>query len=203
METRLAPVGKVTTAAMIAAPVLLLASTIAYAAAGEVGTGVVGGVIQVYAFAAFGLATAGLAWASVRAGSRRAVAWLVIVAALGVAGGAGYGINAIYAGLGASDLNSDGSLAGAIALQVPGVLFPLSLIGFGVLLARLKAVPWLLGGLLAVAAASFPAGRIPKVGAVALATDLLLIVALVGVAWVLGRGVLEGTPEKSTVSAHA
>lgn len=73
---------------MIAAPALLLASTVIYAAGGGLGEDQAGGVIQVYAMAAFMLALVGVT-RMLEDPSPRAAAVLMLIGAIGVAGGVG------------------------------------------------------------------------------------------------------------------
>ena len=57
-----------------------------------------------------------------------------------MAGGIGYGVNAMAMGVADLDLNEDTGVAG-VALKVFGLSFPICLIGFGLLLLTMKAVP--------------------------------------------------------------
>jgi hypothetical protein len=86
------------------------------------------------------------------------------------------------------------SLAGVIALRVPGLLFPLSMIGLAVLLGVAGRAPRGLAATLALAAALFPVARIGGLMPVGIASDLLFIVAMGG----LGLGLIRGTsrPER-------
>lgn len=113
----------------------------------------------------------------------RAAVALTVVAMLGVAAGAGYGIDSMQVEIfGTESIQEiDGSLA-PIALQLPGILFPLSLIGLGIVLARTGAVTAVTGYGIAVGAVLFPASRIPDVAALAIASDVIVLLALAGIA---------------------
>ena len=166
-------------AAMLIAPVLLLASTIAHVAGSGLGEDQTGGVIQVYAFAAFFVVLIGLT-GMLEGVAPRAAAALTVTGALGLAAGAGYGINSIYAALGTIDINDNvENAAGPLALQMPGILFPLTFIALGVLLMRARVEPRWSPPLLIAAAIAFPLSRIPSVEPLALVADSLFLLALV------------------------
>jgi len=196
------PLGlRATGLAAIAAPLLLLASTLAYVARGEgLNDGEVGGTIQIWAFVAFGVAVVGLARRLEAAAPHAAVA-LTILGLVGVAGGIGFGIDSIQIEvLGTESLQETESSAVPLALQLPGVVFPLALAGLGVLLARHRIVPRAAGYTLAVGALLFPASRIPGVEALAIASDGLMLVALgtIGLPLLAERS---NNPESSRSSA--
>lgn len=191
-------------AGMIAAPLLLLASTTASVAGSGLGEDQTGGVIQLYAFAAMALAVPALTRA-IEPEFPRAAALLLVAGMLGVASGAGYAINAIYEGLGAVSLNDEVENAAApLALQLPGILFPLALAGIGVARIRAGAVPRVAAWALIVAAAGFPLSRIGGIEALALVVDALLVVAMVPLGMrVIGAGGVgpATTPEGSRSAA--
>src|SRR5215211_205183 len=117
---------------MIAAPVVLAASTLAYIADGELGIGEAGGTILVYAAALFVPLIAGLT-RMLEGSSPRAAAALLVTGGIGVAGCAAYAINAVYADIGPLNLNENvSSAADPLALKLPGIFFPLTLIALGV-----------------------------------------------------------------------
>ena len=163
------------------APALLLASTIANTLGAGFNADATGGVIQVYAFAAFIPVTLGFArWAAI-ASPRTSIA-LTIVAALGVAGGIAYGMDSIHTAQVGVSLEEFGSF-GPLVLQVPGIMFPLSLLGIAITLVRLGAQPRWSGALLAVVAVLFPASRIPGIEGLGIVSDSLLILALYPLGW--------------------
>ena len=95
--------------------------------------------------------------------------------------GAGYGIDAIHGAVHAgAALDELG--AGAVALRLPGILFPLSLIGIGVALVRVGIGAGWAGLGLALAGLLFPISRIGSVELLAIAADAVLLAALVGLA---------------------
>lgn len=174
-------------AAMIVAPLLLLASTVAYTLGGGLGEDQVGGVLQVYAMAAFMLAVIGLT-RMLEHHAPRAAAALTLIGAIGVAGGVAYGINSIYADIGTLDLNENvEGAAGPLALQMPGILFPLTFVALGVALARTHAQPRRYFIALAAAGVLFPLSRIPSVETLALLADTLFVAALLPLGWAMLR----------------
>jgi hypothetical protein len=171
---------------MIGAPVLLLASTMVYAAGGGINNDRAGGIIQVYAFAAWILVVMGLTQI-LEVPFPRASAGLTLIGALGVAGGIAYGIDSIHVaatGVSAEDLGA----AGPLALNIPGLLFPLSHIGIGVGLLRANVQPRWSGIVLIMAAILFPASRIPAVAALAIAGDAAFLLALAPLGWATLQG---------------
>ncbi len=174
--------------AMVAAPLLLLASTVAYVMGDGLGEDQAGGVLQMYAAAAFVLAIVGLTQL-VEATHPRAAAVLTLVGALGCVGAAGYAINSIYAAIGPVDLNEnvDGP-AGQLALQWPGILFPLAFIGIGILLLRARVGPPWAGIALVLGGILFPVSRIGSIEALAPVSDALLLVGLAPLGLALLRG---------------
>lgn len=192
-------------AAMIAAPVLFLASTLTHAAGNGLGEDVAGGVIQVYAMATFSLVVIGLA-RILETRLPRAATAIMLIGVVGVAGGVAYGINSIYAAIGSIDLNETGEgVAGPLALQIPGLLFPLTFVALGVALVRAHAEPRWCGFALVAAGVLFPLGRIPSVDALAVAADTLFLIALAPLGWAIlhGRDPVATTPHEAGLQAVA
>lgn len=172
--------------AMIAAPLLLLASDLVYTAGDGLGEDSAGGAIQVYAMAAWFLVLVGLT-RLVEAPFPRLAAALLVVGSLGVAGGVAWGLDAIFideTGANVEDLGT----AGVLTLNIPGILFPLALLGLGLALIRAVIEPRWAGMVLAVAAILFPISRIGNVEALAIADDVLFIVALAPLGWAILQG---------------
>lgn len=182
------PSGRLTAVAAVVGPVVMLASTIAFAANGAgMSEGEAPGAILVWSAIAYGVALVGLARSLDRSSARLAAA----VTALGVAGACGtaaYGLDAIQQAVLAGDVYS--SPAVPIALRIPGLLFPLALLVLGVAVARSTGSAGrdrLAAWALVAGAVLFPVGRIADLAPVALATDVLLLAALPAVAATLRR----------------
>src|SRR5918997_1923318 len=118
-------------AAMILGPVLLLGSSVAFAAGGGLNEDELGGALLVYAFIAMTVVAIAIARA-VEPALPRASAALLAFAILGCGAGVGFGIDSIHAALpGGTGLEEAASAAGALALLVPGPIFPLSFAALG------------------------------------------------------------------------
>lgn len=185
------PRHRVLGAGMIIAPLLLLASTVASVAGDGLGRDQAGGVLQMYAAAAFVLAVIGLTQL-VDDAYPRASAVLTVIGALGCCGAAGYAINSIYVAIGTIDLNEnvDGAAAaGQWALRSPGILFPLAFIGLGIALLKAGVEPRWSGAALILGGILFPVTRIGSIDALAPLPDVLLFVGLapLGVTFLRGR----------------
>lgn len=178
--------------AMVVGPALLVASFVVFATSdGGLNADELGGVLLVYAFVGLLLAAVGIVRA-LEGSFPRAAALLVVLAAVGCAGGVGFGIDSIHAGVpGGLGLEDTDSAAGNLGLFLPGLVFPLSFVGLGVALWKARIPPVGSGPLLAVAAALFPLGNIADIEAVAVVSAVTFALALVplGSAWVR-----EGTP---------
>jgi hypothetical protein len=182
--------------AMILGPVLLLASSVAFAAGGGLNEDELGGALLVYAFVAMTVVAIGIARAVERA-LPRASAALLAFAVLGCGGGVGFGIDSIHAALpGGTGLEDADSAAAGLALFVPGAIFPLSFAALGVALWRARVSPRASGPLLVAASLLFPVANIPDSEAIAVTANALFVVALwpLGMTWlresriIVGRG---------------
>jgi hypothetical protein len=182
--------------AMILGPVLLLGSSVAFAAGGGLNEDELGGALLVYAFVALTVVAIGIARA-VEPALPRASAALLAFAVLGCGAGVGFGIDSIHAGLpGGTGLEDADSAAGTLALFVPGAIFPLSFAALGVALWRARVSPRASGPLLVAASLLFPIANIPDSEAIAVTANALFVVALwpLGITWLrqarisVGRG---------------
>ena len=197
-----APTRKLLAMALIAAPLLMLASTAVQAAAGSLGENEAGGVIQVFAAPAYFLAIAGLA-ALVATAYPRAAAALLLTGAVGCAGVATYGLNSAYVDVGSLDLNEGEAMSGALALQLPGIFFPLTLAGLGVALLRARQEPRWAAATIAIGAVLFPLSRIPGVVELAIVSDLILAAGLVQVGIVALRSERGGATSRLAAETGA
>lgn len=176
------------TAGMVLGPIILLASTIAYITNGDgMNEGETGGVLQVWAFIGLSVAVALLTrrFADV---APTASSLLLVAGLAGTASGVGYGIDSVQAAVfGTETLQETSSAAAPLALQLPGLLLPLALLGIGLMLARTKTAPSWAAITLVVGAVLFPLGRIPGIEAIALVSDAVLLLALGGIAFGAAR----------------
>ena len=175
-------------AALVAAPLLLLASSVAWLAGSDATRGVLG----FYAFAAFALVVVTLTQ-SFADTLPRAAAALTVVGMLGAAAGVGFSIDAIHSTLPDSvELIDAGGTAGVLVANVPGLMCPLAFVGIGIALLRSGVQPRWCGVALVVAGALFPLSRIGDVAALGALDDLIFLFALapLGLAIMQGRDVL-------------
>lgn len=173
------PVDLLTRAALVLAPLLLLASSIAYIIAGEFGEESAGGLLQVLSMAMFVLALMALV-ARIEGTAPRAAGAFLLLGCLGCAGGVSYGIDAIVIANGGPDLNE---LTGAATIvKVIGPIFPLVFIGIGLTIWRTGLVPVAGAVAIVVGAVMFPVSRIGGIAPLAIAADSLLLIGLAVVA---------------------
>jgi len=169
-----------TVIAAFVGPLLLLATTVAYIVNGQgFSEGEVPGAIQIWAFILYGVAIVGLA-RLLDIPAPRAAAVITLVAIIGTAGGAAYGIDAI--GLAVLDGTIVDSPVAPFALRIPGLAFPAALLTLGLLLARHRCVPITAGYALTFSALLFPIAHIGDLMGVALVSDVIGIVAMGAIA---------------------
>lgn len=181
------PTRLVTIAAAAVAPVLILASTLAFAAEGGINDGNVGGALQFFAFALWGVGVVALT-DRLRTHAPWLAALLLLAGLVGAASGAAFGVESIWvAETGEPQLLVVGNVAAIVSMGPPGLLTPLTLLGLGVLYVRHDLAPRPAAVALAAAGVLFPAGRATELLAAAVVTDLLLVVALGAIATHLWR----------------
>lgn len=169
------PTDSMLTASLLVAPLLFLAADTVYAIHGW--TDPTAGVLHVLAAIAYGLVVLRVAaWLS---GGSTLTALLVLTAVAGSIGNAAYGFDTIHQSLGDPALVDQ---AGAAILIKPlGLIFPLSiaLVALGLLRLghRMSAT------LTLVAALGWPVAHIANIGPLAVAVNVVLVVALGRVAW--------------------
>jgi hypothetical protein len=180
--------------AMILGPLLLLGSSVAFAAGGGLNEDELGGALLVYAFVAMTVVAIGIARA-VEQALPRASAALLAFAVLGCGAGVGFGIDSIHAALpGGTALEDADSAAATLALLVPGAIFPLSFAALGVALWRARVSPTASGLLLVAASLLFPVANIPDSEAIAVTANALFVVALwpLGITWLRQPRIIAG-----------
>jgi len=170
--------------AFIAAPLLLLASSIARAAGSEA----TGGVFGFYAFAGFFLVVFTLTQ-TLAVELPRIGAVLAFVGVLGAATGVGFSVDGIHASLpDGVELVDDGGTAGALVTLVPGLMFPLACVGIGIVLFLARVQPRWSGAVLGVAGLLFPPSRIGELAPLAITVYVLLLLALAPLGWSILHG---------------
>lgn len=193
------PIDMLTTAAIFAAPVFILVSTVAYGMAGGMNRGQVGGAIQLYAWSVLGIAIVGLAL-PLRLRFPRATAAALGLGLVTAATGASYGVDSMWAAITAMpQLVDQGDPVASAAMAPPAVTLVLTFLILGVAYARSGLVAAPVGYLLALVGPLFPAGRATNILPIAVLTDLVLLTAMVAI----GRGLLANRPGPARAPATA
>lgn len=204
MTTTIAPVPTATALhaprthgiAIIAAPALLLASTAAFLTAGDgINDGVLGGTISALASFAYVLGFIGVARSLESVAPRLSVA-VMVLAVLGFMTGLSYSISAIDLGLtgqafmGADPAPDGLDAIGVLAFDPWGLCVPLAYLCTAWVIWRKQAFPRWTALPLVVGAILFVPSREVDLPALPVATDVILLVALVpiGVAMFRSKG---------------
>jgi hypothetical protein len=170
-------------AATIVGPGLLLASSVAWAAGADAARA----PLMQWGFIGFGLALLGFGFRLLQRSPNLATA-LFALAIVTTAAGGGYSAEmAIVDHFGIERLNAQ-TLVAILVLNVPGTMFPVSLLlaAFASWRTGLMATPH--AGVLALGAVLFPVSRIPEVAALAIGSDLLVFAALAPIGLAVLRG---------------
>lgn len=180
------PIDRLTTAAIFVAPVLIVASTIAYSLADGMNRGQIGGALQLYAWSILGLAIVGLVL-PLRYVLPRTASVALGLGLFTAATGASYGVDSMWAAItGMPQLVDQGSPVAFAAMAPPAATLILTFVILGVAYARSGLIPAPVGYLLALVGPLFPAGRATNLLPIALLTDLVLLGAMVAI----GRGLI-------------
>jgi hypothetical protein len=170
---------KVLAVGAVAGPLLLAASTLS-------DSDTTGGTLQMYAMVGVLLAAVGITQLCESLRPRFA-AVATFVSAIGVMGGIAYGLNGVYIGAGAEDLNAAETTAAHLSLHLPGPVLALMFIVLGALLLASRVGPTWSGAALIVGGLLFPPTRIGDLGMLKLVPDTLFLVGLLPVAVLLWR----------------
>lgn len=179
--------------AAILAPILLMASTVAFIVAGEgINHGALGGTIGVWSSFALLVGFIGMLRALEPAAPRAAAA-LTMLAIPGFAAGVAFNVDAIFTAAASPESNS--TLDGVFETQPIAILaflpwgwfVPLSLALAGIFLWRTRTVPAWNGTLLIAAGVLFVASRPERINLLALVSDVVLIAALLPIGWAMLR----------------
>lgn len=176
-RARRTPTEILLTGSLVVAPVVYLLADSLYAARGwddadAGGVHVIGALL--YGFVFLRLASWASGWLA---------AGMLVSAVIGTAGNVAYGFNTIQVGLGGIDL-VDTSGPGAI-IKPLGLFVPLALLLGAIILRRLHRPAN--AALLGTAALAWPIAHIGNVTWLAVATNAVLVIAIVPLAWLTGR----------------
>jgi len=187
--------------ATIAAPLLLLASTLAFVTEGEgINEGVLGGTIGVWSAFAFAVAFVGIL-RLIEPSAPRAAAALTVLALIGFTAGVAFNVDAIYVALipeltveRLNDAMTGGDAIAILAFLPWGWFVPLTFVLTGVMLWRTHTVaPWS-GILLIIGGILFVASRPERINALALTGDVVRVVALAPIGWAMLTGLRTARP---------
>lgn len=190
-ESTMSPVAaRIHGLATIAAPLLLLASTIAFIYEGGINDGIVGGTIGVWSIFALVVGFAGI-YRMIEPKAPRAAPFFMAASLVGFTAGVAFNVQAMYLNAYGTDLLDDistGRLAdapavGMFAFLPWGLLTPVGLVATGVLLWRTRVVPTWSAALLVLGGILFVASRPQRVEALALVADGTLVLALAPIGW--------------------
>lgn len=174
-DTAPAPLDRLLDASLLVAPLLYLVVDTLYAARGwQDGPA---GALHVVAAIGYGLVVLRVALWLPR--ESRLLPWLVLVGLAGCVGNAAYGFEAIHMSLGDVQLVDQPGAANVI--KPLGLLFPLSLALVALVLGRWGR-RWQ-AALVGLALVLWPVGHIGNLHAVAVAANVVLVVALASLVW--------------------
>lgn len=176
------------------APVLLLASTLAFIAEDGINDGVLGGTIGVWSTFAFVIAFSGV-YRMIEPRLPRVGPIFMALTLIGFTAGTAFNIQAMYNGAYGTDLLADlteGRLpdeptVGVFAFLPWGLLAPMSMVATGILLWVSQVVPKWSAALLCLGGVLFVASRPERIEVVAIVADVVLVVAMVPIGWTLLR----------------
>jgi hypothetical protein len=175
-------------------PLLLLAATIGFIVEGEgINHGVLGGTIGVWSAFTMIIAMMGVL-RLLEVNRPRAAPILTILAVSGFAAGSAFDVEAAFRAMvpGFDDAVDaavdDGSGTFVIFMFVPwGWFAPLSLILVGIFLWRSRTTPWWTGALMIAGGVLFVVGQMERIGLLAAASNVVLLLAFAPIGWTLLR----------------
>jgi hypothetical protein len=180
------PTARLMRVAAVVGPLLLAASSVAWLGGDD--TEELRGILTFWALPFMALAVYGVA-ARLQGRSPAGRAVVTALVAIGACAGAGFAIEInMVEHFGVERLMEQDTPSAMLALGMPGLCFPLSLIALGLLSFSYRTLPRAQALLLAAGGVLFPLSRIPQVAGLALVADVLLIAALAPVAFSARRG---------------
>ncbi|MGP3921025.1 hypothetical protein [Nonomuraea sp. 10N515B] len=180
--------------ATIIAPVLLLASTLAFISEDGINDGVIGGATGVWSTFAFVVAFAGV-YRTLEPRLPRIGPIFMALTLIGFTAGTAFNVQAMYYGAYGTDLLADISegrlpeapTVGIFAFLPWGLLAPATLVATGILLWVTRSVPMWSAALLILGGVLFVASRPERINTLAIIADVVLILAMAPIGWTLMR----------------
>jgi hypothetical protein len=180
------PTARLMRVAAVVGPLVLAASSVAWLAGDD--SAELRGILTFWAFPFLALAAYGVASRlQHRSPAGRAVVTALVAIGTCAAGGFATEIN-MMDHFGVERLMEQDTPSAMLALGMPGLCFPLSLIVLGVLSFTYRTLPRAQALLLTAGGVLFPMSRIPEVAGLALVADALIIAAFAPVAFSARRG---------------
>lgn len=184
--------------ALIVAPLLLLASTIAYTTEGGINDGVVGGTIGVWSVFALTFAFIGICRV-LEPAIPRAATLLMLLAVVAFASGVAFNVQAIGLALFGPETEIleqvEGSDSIAIFAFLPwGLFVPVTFVLTGIALWRTRTVSPLTAALVALSGILFVASRPERINALAIIGDITTFAALAPIGWAMLTNVRASQP---------
>lgn len=175
--------------AAVLAPLVLLASTLAYITAGDgINDGVLGGTIGVWSCFTLAIALVGVL-RLLEPAAPKAAALLTAFTLIAFSGGVAFNITAIYLATFGNDFLEaglqGGDAIGVLAFLPWGLLTPLTFVLVGIMLWRTRTVDWWSGALLVAGGILFVASRPARIDPLAVTADIVLALALIPIGWTM------------------
>ena len=180
------PTARLMRVAAVVGPLLLAAASVAWLNGDD--TAELRGILTFWAFPFMALAAYGVA-SRLQGRSPAGRAVVTALVTIGACAGAGFAteINMVdYFGI--ERLMEQDTPSAILALGMPGLCFPLSLVALGLLSFSYRTLPRAQALLLAAGGVLFPLSRIPEAAGLAVVADLLLLAAFAPVAFPARRG---------------
>jgi hypothetical protein len=180
--------------ATIIAPVLLLASTLAFISEDGINDGVLGGTFGVWSTFAFVVGFVGI-YRMIEPRLPRIGPIFMALTLIGFTAGTAFNVQAMYYGAYGTDLLADLSegrlpdapAVGIFAFLPWGLLVPATLVGTGVLLWVSRSVPTWSSALVMLGGVLFVASRPERINALAIVADVVMVLAMAPIGWTLMR----------------
>ena len=175
------PTARLTRSAAVVGPALMLASSVAWMAGDDAAE--LRGILQFWALPFLLLGLLGLV-ALLEGPAPRARAVVTALLAIGACAGASFAQEILMVEhFDVERLMGQETPSAMVALGLPGLMFPLSIVLTGLLSYVHRTQVPLRAGLLALGGFLFPVSRIPQVAGIAVLADAVLLVAMVPMLW--------------------
>lgn len=146
-------------------------------------------ILQFWAFVGFALTFVGFS-RRLEPKSANAAAAVLALGLLGCAGGIAFAAEVIFVDyFDIERLNAQQTASTFLMLRLPGLTFPLTLVGSAWLLGRHRLIGTKHAALLALGGVGFPLSRIGEIAELAVVADVVLAAAIVPLGWSTARAI--------------